>query len=1055
MERTESARFQNPPSAYRPAPLWVWNDEMSEPRLREQLQALKSHGFGGAFVHPRPGLITEYLSEDWFRLWSEALTIAKELELKLYIYDENSYPSGFAGGHIPSQLPDCLANAVILKKWTKENWVQAREGGNTFLNKPGHPIRSYAYETSAEGVAIVTKEVSDEPISRWESYGEQFMVFEIGTPETNSWLGGFAYTDVLRPEVTELFIRTTYQPYYDKFSADFGNAIPAIFTDEPEISPGNLFQSGSNFLPFSYWFAAEFNKRNGYSLLDRLPALFMDVQGLTAAPYDAQKVRYDYYDTLRELWVANSVRPLSEWCEQRGIAYTGHYLEHSWPYPWGRSSPSVMSLYEYMHWPAIDMLMTKLLKNDESESHLMVTIREAHSAANQLSRERVLCEAYGAGGWDSTFEDYRRIGDWLFVHGINFMNQHLTYSTIAGARKRDHPQSFDWRQPWWEEYTLLNDYFARLSLTLSAGVTRNRVLVLNPTTSAYLMTPDQGNPGLVSDHTGDFKRDLQLFQFLCDRHWDYDFGDEFIIANRGDVREDRFIVGSRDYEVVVIPGAMTQMRSSTLELLLRLLERGGRVLALNGKLSRVDGILDEKRIARLRNKAGWSEYEDFQRLDEALRTILTPRLAWETAEPGGYNGMAHLRREHEEGTAYYFLTNSGASAQQGTLKIEGEYAECYDAWDGTVKSIPFDREGSRLLVPLTLPSSGSILLKVTNRMPADPENGSERVEDQPPSAEWSPLTLHSSHVLAESLNMLPIDYCTLNVDGKTYDEINTLHAAQKLFEHRGFATNPWDNGIQFKRRLLDRDRQYGESSGFEVRYEFLVRGDELPESAYVGIEHAGWYRVYCNDALVESQSTVSELDPNIHEIELTSFIRSGLNVITLRASIFNVRMEIEPVYIRGEFGVFAEQERWTIGRKPELAIGTWIDQGYPFYGGAVRYSYDFQLAKPAQELLLDFPEREATILSIWLNGEFIGIVGTDGANSYHFGCNLNPGMHGLEVRVCGSLKNLLGPHHDPERPRNAAWPGCWKLAPKFGRPAAGRYDLISYGLFGHIRLNYR
>lgn len=33
------------------------------------LKDFKDQSFGGAFIHPRPGLETEYLSDEWFRLW--------------------------------------------------------------------------------------------------------------------------------------------------------------------------------------------------------------------------------------------------------------------------------------------------------------------------------------------------------------------------------------------------------------------------------------------------------------------------------------------------------------------------------------------------------------------------------------------------------------------------------------------------------------------------------------------------------------------------------------------------------------------------------------------------------------------------------------------------------------------------------------------------------------------------------------------------------------------------------------------------------------------------
>jgi hypothetical protein len=48
------------------------------------------------------------------------------------------------------------------------------------------------------------------------------------------------------------------------------------------------------------------------------------------------------------------------------------------------------------------------------------------------------------------------------------------------------------------------------------------------------------------------------------------------------------------------------------------------------------------------------------------------------------------------------------------------------------------------------------------------------------------------------------------------------------------------------------------------------------------------------------------------------------------------------------------------------------------------------------------------------------------------------------VRVVGSLKNLLGPHHN-NPPRGAAWPAQFEAAPET-QPAGQDYDTIAYGL---------
>lgn len=100
------AGFANPSSEYRTAPLAVWNSKVTNAEVERTIQELKDAGFGGLFVHPRPGLITEYMSDEWYSLYKHAIDYAKEKDMKVWIYDENSYPSGFAGGHVPEEMPE-------------------------------------------------------------------------------------------------------------------------------------------------------------------------------------------------------------------------------------------------------------------------------------------------------------------------------------------------------------------------------------------------------------------------------------------------------------------------------------------------------------------------------------------------------------------------------------------------------------------------------------------------------------------------------------------------------------------------------------------------------------------------------------------------------------------------------------------------------------------------------------------------------------------------------------------------------------------------------------
>src|SRR5690606_29952049 len=197
-----------------------------------------------------------------------------------------------------------------------------------------------------------------------------------------------------------------------------------------------------------------------------------------------------------------------------------------------------------------------------------INIKEASSAAHQLNKEKVLCEVYGAGGWDATFEDFKRIADWLAVHGITFFNQHLTFSTIVGARKRDHPQSFDWREPWWKEYKNLADYMARICYVMNSSKPLTRILVLHPTTSWFTKpaSSQQGNMLWEWDKVppnSPLKRYTQFLEFLQQQQIDFDFGDEFILERHASVIEGVCKVGHAEYDLIIVPEAMENMNKST------------------------------------------------------------------------------------------------------------------------------------------------------------------------------------------------------------------------------------------------------------------------------------------------------------------------------------------------------------------------------------------------------------------------------------------------------------------------------------------------------------
>ena len=50
-------QFASPPTEYSSAPLWVWNDRLTEAQIADTMADLARQKVKQVFVHPRPGLI--------------------------------------------------------------------------------------------------------------------------------------------------------------------------------------------------------------------------------------------------------------------------------------------------------------------------------------------------------------------------------------------------------------------------------------------------------------------------------------------------------------------------------------------------------------------------------------------------------------------------------------------------------------------------------------------------------------------------------------------------------------------------------------------------------------------------------------------------------------------------------------------------------------------------------------------------------------------------------------------------------------------------------------
>ncbi len=207
--------FKSIDKKYRAVPFWSWNDRLTTEETKRQVGVMDDAGIGGFMMHARGGLLTEYMGEEWFENINAAIKEARDRGMHPWAYDENGWPSGFAGGKVIDL--GFKYHQKILK------------------------MRKFESEKHENSVAVKD--------------GNEYY-FDVNP----------CYIDVLDKEVIAEFIKSTHEVYREKC----GKTFEGFFTDEPQMAGD---RTG---FPWSLVLPDKFYEAYGYSLVDNLDALFTE-----------------------------------------------------------------------------------------------------------------------------------------------------------------------------------------------------------------------------------------------------------------------------------------------------------------------------------------------------------------------------------------------------------------------------------------------------------------------------------------------------------------------------------------------------------------------------------------------------------------------------------------------------------------------------------------------------------------------------------------------------------------------------------------------------------
>ena len=1016
--------FGNPTAEYRPSPFWSVNADLSGAEQRGQIRQMKKAGMGGFFYHSRAGLVTPYLSEKWFKLVGECVDEARKQKMEAWLYDEDQWPSGFAGGLLLDRHPEFRMREVYFGRG--DTIAEARTAAEAMVNAGVPAQMDFGKERFELLANFATKKAGKGLFSyrllqpgKSPKPGEKAVCFLLHYSSDRNWTGGHSYTDLMDPECVREFIKMTHAEYVKRFSRDLGKAVPGIFTDEPNN------HSWFTALPWSRGFERDMAEavRGG---INRLPALVLPTA-------DSAEVRFGFMKAISERWVSSFTKQIGDYCVKAGFSLTGHFLDEDSLKGNCKYSGGVMANYEHMQVPGIDHLLRS--------AGARLVHKQVSSVARQLGKKRVLSEIFGVSGHSMTFEDYKWIGDWHLVNGVNLFVPHLALQTMAGMRKRDFPPTISWHQPWWPDVADLNDYFSRVACVMRQGRAVAEILVLHPIESAWLVHEwdEQGDfewGGRRTPKMDALDQGLNaVMDGLAECHRDFDLGDGTIMSRHARVAGKVFrIAKGGEYRAVVVPPS-TNWRESTVKLLEKWAASGGVIIFAGMVPEMVDGKPAVARWKRLlaRKSVACSDV-DAQSLEKCLIKMAVERDIDIMVNGKKYDDDVVYEHRVDGKEHVLFLVNrsrTDAKSIEVDLPFHADVERLNPFKGGNLPQTIMKTEKTGFT--LELPPVGSALFRLDER--SEP---SGRMRPLP--VKVTPVKMGKpAAVIPDRPNVLVLDRCRYTVNGKGDGIQHPVFEARKAaFDAAGLkefeGLQPW--------RMRHLGVTPSKTAKVEMVFPFRVESGQIPDLDLI-METPDCYEVVLNGKKVRTDKSERWLqDPGLRRVRLGSLVRKGDNELKL-SGIYGLAMEIEDLFLLGKFTVKGPVQGPLViddFKSPE-GLGDWTKAGFRFYSGAMNYR--FKVAVPeAGNWRIRLGKSSGAVFRIRINGKDRGRIWCAPWEA-DLG-RLAKGSHTVEVEVVATLQNTFGPLH-------AKWYEekgyCWWIGPEaFVKDQLERYHIHPYGL---------
>src|SRR5271157_460947 len=664
-----AANFRTPPREYGAIHWAIWGGELTRERIVQEFDSLAANGVFIVNFGPARGMTPKYLSPEYFALMKFAVEEARKRGMKVWIADEGTYPSGFAGGLIKEKFPQLAMQGIVA-----DMRVSLTAGQTISMPLPPDTLGIYIENGSDHSTSVLPMPKdghltwtapntgSDPYTPNWlwdvvfvrhvyRSSPTRYISRADGTYNKDAL---YPMIDYLDPNATRAFMSTTHEVYKKDFGDQFGATVLGFFGDEPDYASS---------IPWTPALLDEFRKQKGYDLQPYIPLFF--ARELTD---EAKRVKADYYDVWSGIFQNSFFGFQADWCAKNNLEYLVHLVGEEVMMHLTKTEGDFFRDERYVQVPGIDNLsqllpLTVHIPDGTWEVNNNFP-KLASSASHLFGKPRAWAEGGGGLGIDGKYQL-----DYQLVRGVNTMQIRVPVvrdgmSYQPGASKAGQVNAPPQAQ-------MLAWYTNRAGYLMAIGRPAAQVGIYHPAQSMWM-----------GDEEAD-RNTTKIGWQLLEHQVDWDYFDEQSLSSVATIADGGFKnLSGQVYRAIVVPSSTVITRTG-LDRFKAFVKAGGKVIFV-GKTPK---LVVDKTFLNSKDAPDLS----FATLIEPAGDI-TPRVIAALPKPdvkldSPWQRLTYNHRSWRDADMYYFFNESTkAESRMATIAGRGA-AQVWDLGTGDIHAM--------------------------------------------------------------------------------------------------------------------------------------------------------------------------------------------------------------------------------------------------------------------------------------------------------------------------------------------------------------------------------